>query len=421
MKKQFVLFVTFFSFIGLSYGQEKTIDVIQINGLEKTKLHVIQSFLKVKTQTLLDSTLLNEDVKRLKRLPSISHAYYNISETTLGNLKVDYFLEENRTLIPVVNFWTTTNKQFAYKVGLYDHNFLGRNMAFGGFYQNNGYHSYGINFRAPYLFSNKFGLAINHTNWISEEPLYFNSGVANYKYQNISFETMLMYELNFKNNLEFGVNYFKEKYNYKNGTTSAAIPQELNINKILLKFIYSYNNLDYFYQYVSGFKNQLFVQMVTTENEFQDDFFIAWNDLFYYKRIGEKGNWANRLRVGLATNNESPFAPFALDNNVNLRGVGILVDRGTGSIVYNTEYRHTVYEKGSFTIQSNVFTDFGTWRTPGGDLSDFVKSKNIKVFSGVGLRVINKKIFNAIFRIDYGFELTKGKSQGLVFGIGQYF
>ena len=68
-----------------------------------------------------------------------------------------------------------------------------------------------------------------------------------------------------------------------------------------------------------------------------------------------------------------------------------------------------------------MFTDFGTWRTPGGELSDFTKKKNIKVFSGVGVRIINKKIFNAIFRIDYGFELTDGKGKGLVFGIGQYF
>ncbi len=421
MRKQLSFIVVFLSLIAFSYGQEKRIDTIQIHGLQKTKLSVIKSFLKVKTRASLDSVLLHEDVKRLKRIPSISHAYYKVSESDTGNYRVAYFLEENRTLIPVVNFWTTTNKQFAYKVGLYEYNFLGRNMTVGGYYQNNGYHSYALNFKAPYLFSNRLGVAINHLNWTSEEPLYFDNGSANYKYQNISFETLLLYELNFTNKLEFGVNYFKEKYQYKNGITSATIPQELNINKFLYKFVYSYNNLDYFYQYVSGFKNQLFVQMVTTKNEFQDDFFIAWNDLFYYKRMGKKGNWANRLRVGLATNNESPFAPFALDNNVNLRGVGILVDRGTGSIVYNTEYRHSIYEKGSFVIQSNVFIDAGTWRKPGGTLGDFTKKENMKLFSGVGLRVINKKIFNAIFRIDYGFELTDGKSKGLVFGIGQYF
>jgi hypothetical protein len=37
------------------------------------------------------------------------------------------------------------------------------------------------------------------------------------------------------------------------------------------------------------------------------------------------------------------------------------------------------------------------------------------------LRFIHKKIFNAIFRIDYGFGLTQGSSRGIVFGIGQYF
>ena len=421
MKLKTVSFLLLFFLTFASYAQERTITDIHINGLKKTKLNVIKSFINLKPNTVLDSVLIDEDIIRLKRLPSVSHAYYKILETATGSFKVDYFIEENRTLIPVVNFWTTTNKQFAYKLGVYEYNFLGRNMAFGGYYQNNGYHSYEVNFRAPFLFSNRLGLSVNHQNWTSEEPLYFGNDFANYKYQNISLETLLMFQANLKNNFEFGVNYFKEIYNYKSGITSPTIPQQLNINKLLFKFIYTYDNLAYNYQYINGFKSQLFVQMVTTKNEFQDDFFIAWNDLFYFKKIGVKGNWANRLRVGLATNNESPFAPFALDNNVNLRGVGILVDRGTGSIVYNTEYRHTIIERGSFIVQSNLFTDFGTWRNPGGKLSDFVQSKNMKVFSGVGLRIINKKVFNATFRIDYGFELTNGKSQGLVFGIGQYF
>jgi outer membrane protein assembly factor BamA len=398
-------------------SQQKRVASVTIEGAKKTKASVVSSFLKTKKNTVLDSVLLHKDVQRLKRLTSVSHAYVKVSSTN----DVIFYIEENRTLIPVVNFWTTTNKQFAYKLGLYEYNFLGRNMTFGGYYQNNGYHSYEVNFRAPYLFSNKLGLSINHQNWTSEEPLYFDNGSANYKYQNISFESMLLYEANLNHNFEFGINFFKEIYNYKTGLTSTTIPQHLNINKILLKFVYSYDNLEYHYQYLHGFKNQLFVQMVTTENEFQDDFFIAWNDFFYFRRMGEKGNWANRLRVGLATNNKSPFAPFALDNNVNLRGVGILVDRGTGSIVYNTEYRHTILEKGSFAIQSNVFSDIGTWRKPGGSLSDFTKKENIKVFTGVGVRIINKKVFNAIFRIDYGVELTDGKSKGLVFGIGQYF
>jgi hypothetical protein len=72
-------------------------------------------------------------------------------------------------------------------------------------------------------------------------------------------------------------------------------------------------------------------------------------------------------------------------------------------------------------MQGNSFVDVGSWRNPGGSLSDFVAGKNIQVYSGIGLRFINKKIFNAVFRIDYGHGLTKNSSKGLVFGIGQYF
>jgi mannose-6-phosphate isomerase-like protein (cupin superfamily) len=151
------------------------------------------------------------------------------------------------------------------------------------------------------------------------------------------------------------------------------------------------------------------------------DFFIGWNDFFYFKRIGKNGNWANRLRLGLSTNDETPFAPFSVDNNLNIRGVGNTIDRGTGVIVVNTEYRHTLYEKNWFVLQGNAFIDAGTWRNPGGDFGDFSKDDNIKVYPGLGLRFIHKKIYNAIFRIDYGVGVTPNSSKGFVFGIGQYF
>ena len=421
MKNYFILFSFLFLLISNSYCQEKTIINVKIVGVKKIKTSFIKAFLKTKPGAVLDSIVLNEDIKRLRKLPAVSYAYYQVFLVQENSYKVFVHIEENKTLIPEINIWTTTSKQLAYKIGLYDFNFLGRNIAFGGFYQNNGYNSYGINFRAPYLFSNKLGLEVHHQNWTSEEPLYFDAGSANYKYNNISFEVLGMYQLNFKNSFQLGVNFFRERYNFINGVTDSAVPQELDVRKMLYKFVYTYDDLDYYYQYISGFKNEFYGQVVTSKNAFQDEFLITWNDLYYFSRIGEKGNWANRLRVGLSSNKKSPFAPFTLDNNVNLRGVGILVDRGTGSIVYNTEYRHTLYEKDSFVLQGNFFVDAGTWRNPGGDFSDFVQSKNIRIFSGVGLRFIHKKIFNAIFRIDYGYGLTKGDSKGLVFGIGQYF
>jgi len=416
-----LLFIFLLFLFSSCFAQEKIVLNIKIEGLQKTKIAYLKKLLETKKGSVLDSMQLKEDMSILKRLPGISHAYFRVFYAHHNFYDVFIGVEENKTIVPSINFWTTTNRQFAYNVGLYDYNFLGRNIAFGGFYQHNGYDSYGINFRAPTLFSKRWGLALNHQNWKSEEPLYFNELSANYLYNNVSFEILGLFQINFKNEINFGINLFREKYQYISGAMGLDIPQFLDVDKKLLKFIYKYDTLEYYYQYISGFKSIFYGQYVVSNNAFQDRFVIAWNDFFYYKRLGEKGNWANRLRIGVSSNEDSPFAPFALDNNINLRGVGILVDRGTGSIVLNTEYRHTLFEKSWFILQGNTFIDAGTWRNPGGDLSDFINSKNIKVYSGIGLRFINKKIFNAIFRIDYGFGLTQDSSKGFVFGIGQYF
>lgn len=424
MKIKVASFLFFFFWLLNIHSQQNKILDVKIVGVKKTKTTFIKNLLYSKKDAVLDSSILEKDITLLKRLPAIAHAYYQVffSHDNLYNVSIQ--IEENATLLPEINLWTTTNNVFSYKLGLYEYNFLGRNITLGGFYQFNGFDTYAVNFRAPNLFSKKWGLAVNHQNWKSEEPLYFGNQSANYVYNNISFELLALHQFNLKNRIDFGVNFFKEKYQYLSGATSTSIPQNLSLNKALLKLVYTYDNLDYYYQYINGFKSILYAQYVLTENDFQNDFYIFWNDFLYYKRIGEKGNWANRLRVGLSSNEDTPFAPFALDNNVNLRGVGILVDRGTGSIVLNSEYRYTIYDKDWLAIQTNIFSDIGSWRNPGGSLNDFIKEENIRIYSGFGLRFISKKIYNATFRIDYGFSVlnTKGNSKGgLVFGIGQYF
>ena len=203
--------------------------------------------------------------------------------------------------------------------------------------------------------------------------------------------------MNYRNSIKLGTSFFNEFYKYRSGATSPDVPLDFKVNKVLYKSNYNYNNLKYDFYLVSGFKNDFFGQFVTSNNKFQNDFVIVWNDLSYFRRIGKTGNWASRLRLGLSTNSDSPFAPFTLDNNLNIRGVGNIIDRGTGIITLNTEFRKTLYEKNWFVIQGNVFIDSGSWRRPGGDFSDFVNSDNFRVYPGLGLRFIHKTIFNATF------------------------
>ena len=422
LRSFFLVFLFLVSHVGFS--QENTISEIKIKGAKKTNTVFLKQLIKSKKGRVLDSIILQKDVTRLKRLPVVSYAYFEVLKKENNTYSVSIHLEENGTLIPNINVWTTTNKVFSYKIGLYEHNLFGKSITLGGFYQNNGFDSYALNFKAPFLFSQQWGLGLNFKNWKSEEPLYFGNETANYLYNNISFEVLGLYRINFNNALNFGVTFFNEKYRYLSGFLDPQIPQPLELDKVLYKMVFIHTNIKRHYQYLNGFKNVLTTQFVTADNKFQENFMIAWNDLFYFKRIGDKGNWANRLRLGLSSNDKTPFAPFALDNNVNLRGVGILVDRGTGSMVLNSEYRYTIYDKKWLAIQTNIFSDIGSWRNPGGEINDFFNNENLRVYSGVGLRFISKRIYNATFRIDYGFRVSNNPGQskgGLVFGIGQYF
>ena len=407
----------------LSWSQDYKVADLKIQGNKKLKSSFVKKVSKIRSGVVLDSSIIEDDIKLLKRLPSIAHAYYQVFPAEKPNeYNVFYNIEENFTIIPSANVYTTNDDEFAYRLGLFEFNLLGQNIAVGGFYQKDIYDSYAINFRAPFLFSRKFGLALNYQDLTTQEPVFFNNTTADYRYNNESIEALLLYQMNFTNRFEFGLNFFTEDYEYKSGATSPNVPQELVVDKMLYKLIYEYNNLNYNYQYVEGFRSILNFQYVhSRDDETLPDFLIGWNDFQYFQRFGKRGNWASRLRLGLATNNDTPFAPFAVDNNLNIRGVGNLIDRGTAAIVLNTEYRHTLYEKGWFALQGNAFLDAGSWRNPGGDWGDFADTQNLRVYPGIGLRFIHKKIFNAIFRIDYGIGITQDATQGLVFGIGQYF
>jgi len=400
---------------------QTTVSRVQIEGTKKTKPAFLKKLLQTKEGVQFDSLLIEKDIQRLKRLPSISHADFEIVSLNERNVNVIFKVIENFTIIPFANIYTSSNDEFAFRVGLQEFNLLGKNITVGGFYQYDIFNSYGLQMRAPYLFSRRLGLSIDYKDLTTQEPVFFDNTTADYKYNNQGVEVMGLYEINFKNRVELGFSFFNEGYEYVSGATNPNVPLALDVDKHLFKLIYNFDSLKYYYQYLEGFRSTLNFQYVGSSDSALPEFLIGFNDFAYFHRIGKKGNWASRLRLGLASNVETPFAPFTVDNNLNIRGVGNIIDRGTGAIVFNTEYRHTLVDKDWFVLQSNVFVDGGSWRNPGGSFGDFADSQNIRIYPGVGLRFMHKRIFNAIFRIDYGYGITKESSRGLVFGIGQYF
>jgi hypothetical protein len=413
------LYLIFISMSLFSFGQGK-IEKIDFTGLKKTKVSFLKKIVRSKEEEVLDSIKLDSDVTLMNRLNGVSKSEFIVSKLENGNYNVTYKIVENFSLIPNLQVWTN-NETAAYRIGIAEYNLLGRNITLGGFYQYNNFSSFGVIFSAPQLFSPNIGMDVVAQRLSTFEPLFFNGGSANYQYINSGVEVLGSYQFNYKNRAKLGVTVFKEEYKYLEGLTAADIPQNLSQNKAMFKSQYIYDDLDFNFYKVKGFKSVFFGQYVFNSSAYQNSFLIAWNDFLYYKLIGTKGNWASRVRFGLSSNDSSPFAPFALDNNLNLRGVGNIIDRGTGTFVINSEYRHTLFEKKWFVLQSNAFIDIGSWRKPGGKLDDFVKSENARMFPGVGLRFIHKTIFNAVLRLDYGWGVNENGTRGLVFGIGQYF
>lgn len=415
----FILMLLFPSFI---LAQQQTVQEIEIVNAKKMNKPFILKIMKTKVGDLFDSVKLNKDLLFLNRLNGILKVEYENLPIDSGSCKISLDITENFTLIPILNIGTTDLSGF-YRIGIQEYNLKGKNANLGAFYQYNEFHSFGINYSDPYFFSTKFGIESNVQSFTSREPIFFNNQRATYKYSNTSVELLTRYQVNFKSSFKLGLTFFNENYNYLDGATDPSIPQSLKAKKLLFKLEHQFSNLRYEYFLLNGITNSLNFQYVTADNKFEDKFLIGVNDFSYFKIVNGKGNFATRFRVGLASNRNSPFAPFVVDNNVNIRGVGNLIDRGTGTLVLNSEYRYVLYQKKKFVLQSNVFVDAGSFRKPGGELSDFYQNRNLKLYPGLGIRFIHKTIFNAVFRIDYGYGVINNerRNSGIVFGVGQYF
>jgi hypothetical protein len=268
---------------------------------------------------------------------------------------------------------------------------------------------------------------VNLIKWSTIEPLFFDESVGessntirvDYEYDNYTIGSTGVYHMNFNDRIEFGGAYFTEHYQKIGGETTDA-PTAVDTRKLLGKVIYYWDRINYHFYYLDGGHIQWNNETVYSLDG-DPTFFISFIDFRNYLRINQRGNFAARLRLGLSSNQDSPFAPFVLDSYVNIRGVGNRVDRGTGAIILNVEHRQTIYDQKDLAAQFVVFSDMGSWRNPGGNFNDFSDPENFVLFAGGGIRLIHKKIYNAILRIDYGADLQDVSRSGFVLGIGQYF
>lgn len=416
-----IIFIVFSFLMPILSSAQIRIDTIEFQGIKKTDASYLNRFLDSQTNTLLDSTTIQSDVQAFKNLSAISNATFRI-DSTAEQTRLVFELEEALTFFPIINFGVIRNN-FWFQLGFTDVNWLGQGIQLTTFYQNNdSRHNFSLYTRIPYLKGSRWGGSFSFLKFASVEPLYFNNATVFYNYDNISTGLTGIYELSRQQFIEFGGTYFVENYkkNSRHDNETTPGPDELRQPKSLVKLLHQINKIDYHFFYLSGLYNNINAQTVYSFND-ETWFHIVLSDTRYFRRVGKKGNLATRLRLGISTNNDTPFAPFVLDSHVNIRGSGNRIDRGTAVVVLNIEYRHTFFDKKQWAGQVVTFSDFGTWRSPGLGLDNLWDSGSFRHFVGGGARIIYKKAFDAILRIDYGIDVYNFQERGLVLGIGQYF
>lgn len=397
------------------------ISTVQFEGAKKNKDGFLRQLTDTRKGQVIDLVQIESDVQELNNASGIGFASYRL-DTLNNEIALTFVIEEIKTLLPIVKFGGIQGNIW-FQLGFVDINWQGKGQTLSAYYQNNDRrHSGQIFYRVPRYQNGKWGYSISLTKWSSREPLFFPEGTVMYDYDNNSIALSGIRHFGRQSSLEFGGTYFVEVYNkseeqFFNDTPG---PESLTQPKFLSKLEFQTNKLNYHYFYLNGHSWRMTYQNVfnTLDNTW-------FNSLQFQGRrfvtIGKDINLAFRMRLGISTNNNSPFAPFVADSHVNLRGVGNRIDRGTAQIVINAEYRHTLFHTTKWAGQAVAFVDMGSWRKPGGELTDIANSKNFREFVGGGVRLIYKKVFDAVLRIDYGVDVFDPSQRGVVIGLGQYF
>ena len=400
-------------YTGLSAQQLVT--NVEFTGLTKTNESFLRQYITTSVGQEYDSTQLANDRQRLLNLGILGEVEMKLITET-SNVKVIFACREMINTLPVFALGKTDDT-FWFKAGIQSLNLTGHGDKLFAYYQYYDRHSIYLNYATDRIGNSRWGTTASLIKWATVEPLNSESGISNYNYTNYTGYASIVRFLTFRETIDVGGGVFNEQFEAQQ-TQLNELDEIVQGSKLLTKLIFKSNHLNYHTFYIKGIYNQLNIEFIHSLDEVRN-FVTVFNDFRFFKQIGKRLNWANRLRTGIATNDDNPFAPFVLDSYLNIRGVGNRVDRGTGTVVINTELRYTFFDRKIMAAQGVGFFDFGSWRKPGGSFNDFAKSNNMRAFSGVGFRLIYKRAFDTMLRIDYGYDYNK--NAGLVIGIGQYF
>ena len=419
--KKFFRIATLFILLLPHQSTAALINSISFEGLTKTKESYLHSIIKCKEGKEFEEKILKNDEQSLRNL----NLFFSVQSTFEWNepkfgWDIKFLIKEAKYLYPIFSI-SGFKTQFKLEAGADQINFRGKGESIGLVYQYYDRHSISGFYNAPRHKNGKTGHDFSATKYSTIEPLYFEDTVADFNFDNFNVSIGGRFWLGQKSYIGLGGMYMYEEY-YQIDTAAFDLGQnEFYFHKYQLRSFHLYNGVDRNYERQNGLSNLSYFEMIQTKDYPQNSFLKFTNEFKWFKSIKKNGNFAFKTKLGISTNNESPFAPFVLDGFINVRGVGNRVMRGTAELIVNTEYRQTIWKHKFFTVQMVGFMDYGTLRQPGTKFVEMFTHKDMKLFLGGGFRFHSRILYNTSFRIDYSVSPMHSDQHGLTFGFGQFF
>jgi outer membrane protein insertion porin family len=393
---------------------------VNYEGLTKTKADFLNQLIKCKSGVEFDTLIIQEDEQTLRNL----NLFFSVNSKSIFNdlqngYDITFIIKEAKYVYPIFAV-EGFDSQLKIQAGLSNLNWRGRRNTIGFVYQYYDRHSLSLYQKTPRHKNGKTGHELSLSKYSTIEPLYFDTITSNFNFDNYSVSAVGKFWINSKINFNIGGILMYEKYEQRDD--AFELPKKsFNFLKYQIRSSLIYNYVNQHYEFFDGLNFKLYAETIQTKDYPMASFFKLTTQIKYFKRFNKRGNFGVNYKIGVATNNESPFSPFVLDGFLNVRGIGNRVSRGTAENILNIEYRHTLFNKKYFTIQSAIFTDIGSLRQAGEKFETMFTASSMNYFSGIGIRIHSKYFYKSIFRVDYSVNLTDINHGGFSFGLGHFF
>lgn len=421
LRTTFLVLITLVS----SFSEAQVVESIEFSGLKRTKESYLRRTIEIQEG---DTLKLNDTIKNVQFLKDLNLFFevdYKVEEVNTDKYSLTFVIKEANYVYPIIANGGSSER-LNFTLGVNDINFLGKGHSLGLIYQyydRNSFKIFQISLRHK---NQKTGHGLVLGKYSTIEPLYFMDQTLDFNYDNYHASGELYWWFNRYLRIKVGGMYLYEIYksreeDFSFGGMDFGVNQNIGLHKAQARIGLNYNQIHYHLERREGIFNEVETERISTFNIEGSDFFKVSNTTKYFKRIKYRGNISARLKLGLATNNFSPFSPFVIDDFINVRGVGNRVARGTAEGILNLEYAVTLVHHKYFYLQTSVFTDMAVIRPAGEKFINTFSEENTYYYSGLGLKIHSRWLYNAIFRIDYGFNLQNLSQSGLVIGFGHYF